>query len=413
MNIIELYAVLVMGLLGFWPCIILLFRTLRLSQILMTSFERWIQYPLAIKGAYRATRLELLLIFAFISCNIFVMAFRLSSPADFERRSAVVSAINVVPLFVGGNPNPLFDLISVSTSSYHLIHYWIGGVAILEGLIHAGISIQSGGSFPMFAMWHSTRSLDGGNEIGFLLSESERVFNHSSFKIGKGLRLDGPYGRNIDLGNYESVILAAKGMGIAGILSSALFLLDRHNLDTLAKKEQMSFDEDGAIRYTNRIFRDQTRKIVLIWILEDNCQEDWAAAQIRDLQKIDTQAILHFWCIYPSEETNEAPFHIDKDWQCHYSKKGQDERFFRGIISQATRSPGKHVVMTCGDSIFTGITRKVVIELSRLDNPIRFVELDYRPGHRKATDSELRLQEQGDARQKTIKKTGEMKKRSA
>ncbi|ELQ34074.1 hypothetical protein OOU_Y34scaffold00804g4 [Pyricularia oryzae Y34] len=192
----------------------------------------------------------------------------------------------------------------------------------------------------MFAMWHSTRSLDGGNEIGFLLSESERVFNHSSFKIGKGLRLDGPYGRNIDLGNYESVILAAK---------------------------------------------------VLIWILEDNCQEDWAAAQIRDLQKIDTQA----------------------DWQCHYSKKGQDERFFRGIISQATRSPGKHVVMTCGDSIFTGITRKVVIELSRLDNPIRFVELDYRPGHRKATDSELRLQEQGDARQKTIKKTGEMKKRSA
>lgn len=146
MNIIELYAVLVMGLLGFWPCIILLFRTLRLSQILMTSFERWIQYPLAIKGAYRATRLELLLIFAFISCNIFVMAFRLSSPADFERRSAVVSAINVVPLFVGGNPNPLFDLISVSTSSYHLIHYWIGGVAILEGLIHAGISIQSGGN---------------------------------------------------------------------------------------------------------------------------------------------------------------------------------------------------------------------------------------------------------------------------
>lgn len=155
----------------------------------------------------------------------------------------------------------------------------------------------------MFAMWHSTRSLDGGNEIGFLLSESERVFNHSSFKIGKGLRLDGPYGRNIDLGNYESVILAAKGMGIAGILSSALFLLDRHNLDTLAKKEQMSFDEDGAIRYTNRIFRDQTRKIVLIWILEDNCQEDWAAAQIRDLQKIDTQAVCNNSKTHPSKLT--------------------------------------------------------------------------------------------------------------
>ncbi|KAI6438695.1 hypothetical protein MCOR15_011984, partial [Pyricularia oryzae] len=58
----------------------------------------------------------------------------------------------------------------------------------------------------------------------------------------------------------------------------------------MAKKESMSFDDNGAIRYKNRIFRDRTRKIVLIWILEDNCQEDWAAAQIRDLQKIDTQA---------------------------------------------------------------------------------------------------------------------------
>lgn len=146
MNIIELYAVLVMGLLGFWPCIILLFRTLRLSQILMTSFERWIQYPLAIKGAFRITRLELLLIFGFIGCNIFVLAFRVSSAADFEKRSAVVSVINIIPLFLGGNPNPLFDLIGVSTGSYHLIHYWIGGVAILEGLIHAGMSIQSGGN---------------------------------------------------------------------------------------------------------------------------------------------------------------------------------------------------------------------------------------------------------------------------
>ncbi|TLS23172.1 uncharacterized protein PpBr36_05781 [Pyricularia pennisetigena] len=277
MNIIELYAVLVMGLLGFWPCIIILFRTLRLSQILMTSFERWIQYPLAIKGAFRITRLELLLIFGFIGCNIFVLAFRVSSAADFEKRSAVVSAINIIPLFLGGNPNPLFDLIGVSTGSYHLIHYWIGGVAILEGLVHAGMSIQS-----------------GGNELK-----------------------------------------------ISGIL------------------------------------------------------------------------IFHFWCIYPSEETNEAPFQIDKYWQCHYSKKGQDERFFRGAISQATRSPGKHIVMTCGDSSFTGTARKVVIELSRLDNPIRFVELDYRPEHRKGRDSELRLQEQGDARQKTIKKTDEMNKRSA
>lgn len=142
-------------------------------------------------------------------------------------------------------------------------------------------------SFPIFAIWYLIKSLGRGNEIGFLLSENKKVFNYSSFKIRKGLRLDGLYGRNIDLWNYKSVILAAKGMGIAGILSSALFLFDRHNLNTMAKKESISFDNNGAIRYKNRIFRNRTRKIILIWILEDNCQEDWAAAQIRNLQKIN------------------------------------------------------------------------------------------------------------------------------
>ncbi|KAL8367158.1 hypothetical protein RB599_010248 [Gaeumannomyces hyphopodioides] len=400
MNIIELYAVLIMGLLAICPCITLIFQTSRLSRILIAGFERFVQYPLAIKGSYSITRLELLILVAFLSCNLFVLVFRVLNVADFEKRTAVVSAINIIPLFLGGNPNPLLDLTGVSISSYHLIHHWIGGVAILEGLVHAGMSIRSGSShsFPMLVMWHSSESLEGSeNEIGFLISESGRFFNHSSLKIGKSLLLDGPYGRNTDLWNYETVILAAKGMGIAGILSSALFLLDCRNLDLVAKKQTKK-----------RLFRDRTRKVALVWALEDNSQENWAALAIHNLQKVDKEKILLFWCIYPSEQTTNPPFQLGEHWKCFYSKKGQEGKYLNWVVSQDTRSPGRHVVMACGDSNFTSTARQIVIDQSREDYPIQFVESEYRPSSygRGGKISELKLQEQGDARAKMTKKTG-------
>ncbi|KAL8409983.1 hypothetical protein RB594_008176 [Gaeumannomyces avenae] len=253
-------------------------------------------------------------------------------------------------------------------------------------------------SFPMLVMWHSSKSLEGSeNEIGFLISESGRFFNHSSFKIGKSLLLDGPYGRNIDLWNYETVILAAKGMGIAGILSSALFLLDRRNLDLVAKKQTKK-----------RLFRDRTRKVALVWALEDNFQENWAALAIHNLQKVDKEKILLFWCIYPSEQTKNPPFQLGEHWKCFYSKKGQEGKYLNWVVSQDTRSPGRHVVMACGDSNFTSTARQIVIDQSREDYPIQFVESEYRPSSygRGGKISELKLQEQGDARAKMTKKTG-------
>ncbi|KAL8325958.1 hypothetical protein RB597_008985 [Gaeumannomyces tritici] len=272
MNIIELYAVLIMGLLAICPCITLIFQTSRLSRILIAGFERFVQYPLAIKGSYRITRLELLILVAFLSCNLFVLAFRVLNVADFAKRAAVVSAINIIPLFLGGNPNPLLDLTGVSVSSYHLIHHWIGGVAILEGLVHAGLSIRSGSS----------------------------------------------------------------------------------------------------------------------------------------QSKISGCIILLFWCIYPSEQTKNPPFQLGEHWKCFYSKKGQEGKYLNWVVSQDTRSPGRHVVMACGDSNFTSTARQIVIDQSREDYPIQFVESEYRPSSygRGGKISELKLQEQGDARAKMTKKTG-------
>ncbi|KAK1980493.1 hypothetical protein LZ30DRAFT_659258, partial [Colletotrichum cereale] len=156
-------------------------------------------------------------------------------------------------------------------------------------------------SFPMLVMWHPSASMTGNNkDVAFLVSDRGRIFNFSRLDVGNSLLLDGPYGRNLELWNYETVILAAKGMGIAGILSSALCLLDRRNQDSEAKKDK---------KHGQRLFRDLTRKVAIVWALEDNAQEDWATSAFSVLQGLDSdQTFLLVWCIYPSEQKTSTPF---------------------------------------------------------------------------------------------------------
>lgn len=148
MNIIELYSVLFVGLLISCPTLKLIFHSSRASRYVAVAFERFIWYPLVLKGGYwtSVTRFELLLFLTFLACNIFALVFRVSGVRDLERRAAVVCTINMTHLFLIGKPNPLLDLIGVPLPVYHLVHHWIGRVAILEGLLHAALTIGRSGS---------------------------------------------------------------------------------------------------------------------------------------------------------------------------------------------------------------------------------------------------------------------------
>ncbi|KDN70497.1 hypothetical protein CSUB01_07942 [Colletotrichum sublineola] len=207
-------------------------------------------------------------------------------------------------------------------------------------------------------MWHPSASVTGNNkDVAFLVSDRGRIFNFSRLDVGNSLLLDGPYGRNLELWNYETVILAAKGMGIAGILSSALCLLDRRNQDSEAKKDK---------KRGQRLFRDLTRKVAIVWTLEDNAQEDWAAPAFSVLQGLDSdQTFLLVWCIYPSEQKKSAPFQLKDYWQCFYDQKGKEVKYINSLVSQDTRSPGRSIVVACGDSDFShgnqSIDRRAIV----------------------------------------------------
>lgn len=107
--------------------------------------------------------------------------------------------------------------------------------SVRGGWVHRLFKYDLTTSFPRTLIWYKLRpsmALDGrGTKLTFLLPYQRRVSEFYGMRDKKKntetLLLDGSYGRNMNLGNYESVVLVAKGMSIAGILSSAFSLTYR------------------------------------------------------------------------------------------------------------------------------------------------------------------------------------------
>ncbi|KAF3768214.1 hypothetical protein M406DRAFT_326813 [Cryphonectria parasitica EP155] len=153
-------------------------------------------------------------------------------------------------------------------------------------------------------MWHEPgqqMSAGGVKDVSFLVSRQERLHRTLRLADGDSLYLDGPYGQDHSLGRYETVILTAKGVGIAGVLSSALNLLERREHDSVAK-DQMPHTRGP------RLFRDATRKVSIFWVLEHASQQEWVASELKSLQGLDEDNIfLLVWLMYQSPESSTRP----------------------------------------------------------------------------------------------------------
>lgn len=157
--------------------------------------------------------------------------------------------------------------------------------------------------------------------------------------------LDGPYGKDLHLDNCETVILIARGIGIAGILPYARHMTDRRVLP----------DKNWAYEYRRDLI---TRKIDLYWVMEDNHEEEWVSDWVGQLRELDyknvhllaiylgqrtligPQLILTFTCFYPGEKRRPPPVPNDSHWRFIYQKDPlpiiEDL-----IVKQTQRSPGK------------------------------------------------------------------------
>lgn len=87
------------------------------------------------------TRCQALLLLAYVTVNILVLVFPRQNQAEIGRKAALISALNIIPLSLGGRTNYFADLIGIPLGTYRFWHFWIGRVALTQALLHAGITL--------------------------------------------------------------------------------------------------------------------------------------------------------------------------------------------------------------------------------------------------------------------------------
>jgi hypothetical protein len=83
------------------------------------------------------TFLEALLFSLYLVANGVLMVVGIHwSFTAFATRAGALSAVNMIPLFLGGRTNYLADSLGIPLHTYYLAHHWIGRVVILQSLLH-------------------------------------------------------------------------------------------------------------------------------------------------------------------------------------------------------------------------------------------------------------------------------------
>ena len=95
--------------------------------------KRHLVHPLF---AWQLTRWQVLWMVAYLSLNVLVLALFLQSRGDLQRRAALLSTINLTPLFVGTPLSPLVDALNIASRTNLLWHYLVGVTVTIEGLVH-------------------------------------------------------------------------------------------------------------------------------------------------------------------------------------------------------------------------------------------------------------------------------------
>jgi predicted ferric reductase len=134
----------------------------------------------------------------------------------------------------------------------------------------------------MIAWWDL--GLDEQANVTFLIQPQSGLTAELGRRSLSHVFLDGPYGQDIRLEDYDTVMLVAKGIGIAGVLPYARFLAERRHLDKQIKDSRKT---DGAL--AGQLYRDQTRKVDLFWKLDDNREEAWVSEYLDQLRVLDNK----------------------------------------------------------------------------------------------------------------------------
>ena len=208
-------------------------------------------------------------------------------------------------------------------------------------------------------LWSDVKQTVTGKTTNFHIiagRQSRYLRQLRTIEKGDRMLLDGPYGQDLQLHRYETVILTAKGMGIVSVLPMALHLAARKSHDD-SIRIQSSLFEDPTVGLATApeaapVFRDATRRIDLLWRLEHNYQDQWVADQLKVLQDLDPKGVLLLvWCIYPKPKTTDPPFQQTPYWSAVYPVNKQSiaeaeaPYSFEKALSHEVLMPGNCIIV--------------------------------------------------------------------
>lgn len=129
-------------------------------------------------------------------------------------------------------------------------------------------------SYRVVPKWYERSSAESAISIEFFFAG-----DRPRLQMDQRWLIDGPYGYDLQLHRFENVLLAARGVGVVGVLSFALNLLERQQRD---KRE---IESNG--KASTALYRDATSKVFILWRLDYNAQDQLVARHLRELQSAD------------------------------------------------------------------------------------------------------------------------------
>lgn len=110
------------------------------------SYVYYQQIPRCFRGSKDVAWFDVLLLLTFLAVNALFLSLGVRDIDAFIQRSGLLCSINLLPLFLGGHMNILANYCGIGMQVYARLHRWLGRVAVLEGLLHAVVSISTQGS---------------------------------------------------------------------------------------------------------------------------------------------------------------------------------------------------------------------------------------------------------------------------
>ncbi|KAF2181279.1 hypothetical protein K469DRAFT_589592 [Zopfia rhizophila CBS 207.26] len=206
---------------------------------------------------------------------------------------------------------------------------------------------------PFFVMWWSRDKFE-------LLIESQRgltaSLQHYAQELGSKKSntmaiIDGPYGKKVDLTRFETVMLFATGIGIAGQLSYL--------------KSLMNIKDKRAT---------SIKRITLFWEIEHLGHLQWVTQKLDSLLEKDVSYILKIE-LYVRQSRISETINIGDHELLHVNYQDMDPKSL--IEGEISRSKGQMVVSLCVCHQVAETIRRTVTE--NMDIGVRLVELDFRP----------------------------------